>query len=171
MLRQVICYNVPCQSNRTDKEGCRRWIASHIQCLVSTLAFGMVCMDAHTILQFLLVWGSWYGQTRSYPRFFGYRPEQYVKLTSRVTANSRLILDISGIIAQVLDIMGLDVIPPSMLQFPFSLVPLDLGRNCRRNLTWSSVLSLCYMFCICISENQTSGTVHCNCFQNNVEVT
>ena len=75
------------------------------------------------ILQFLLVWGSWYGQTRSYPRFFGYRSEQYVKLTSRVTANSSLILDISGIIAQVLDIMGLDVIPPSMLQFPFSLVP------------------------------------------------
>ena len=68
----------------TDKEGCIQWIVSHIRCLVSTLAFGMVCMVAHTMLVYpaisvevssifqhlllpVLVWGSWYGQTRSYP--------------------------------------------------------------------------------------------------------
>ena len=61
------------------------------------------------ILQFLLklaaffsiyCWQCWFGElvwSDKLPRFFGYRPEQYVQLlgvTSRVTANSRLILDI-----------------------------------------------------------------------------
>ena len=101
------------------------------------LVYPAITVEVSGIFQHLLlpvlVWGSWYGQTRSYPRFFGYWSEQYVYLfsvTSRVTANSRLILDILGIIAQVLDIMGLDIlgaIPPSMLQFSFSLVPSDWG--------------------------------------------
>ena len=68
-------------------------------------------------------------------------------------------------------------IPPSMLQFPFSLVPSDWGGTAGGGTAGGIyhdpqyfLCAICYVYMI-VSENQTSGTVHCNCFQNNVEVT